>query len=42
VVPARWRRVAILVAGPGVKVTDDLTRYEVADGYWLCPAHGVT
>jgi hypothetical protein len=40
VVPAGWRRVLILTAGPGTRVTEDLGVYEVTDGMWLCPAKG--
>ena len=39
-VPAGWRRLVILAAGPGSWLTvDGLDEYEVSDGYWLCPAH---
>jgi hypothetical protein len=39
VVPAGWRRIAILTAGPGTRVSESLDAFEAADAYWLCPAH---
>jgi hypothetical protein len=40
VVPAGWKRVVVLQAGEGARLTDDgLDGYDVHDAYWVCPAH---
>jgi hypothetical protein len=39
VVPAGSRRIVMLTAGPGTRVSEDLDVYEVTEAYWLCPAH---
>jgi hypothetical protein len=38
-VPAGWRRVLILTAGPGTRVSESLDAYEATNAMWTCPAH---
>jgi hypothetical protein len=39
VIPAGWRHIVVLTAWEGIRVSEDLTPYEVTDGFWLCAAH---
>lgn len=37
--PPGWRRIAVLTAGPGTRVSESLDAYETTDAMWTCPAH---
>jgi hypothetical protein len=37
IVPAGWRRIVMLTAGPGTRVSEDLDINGVTEAFWLCP-----